>query len=378
MFDHAFDCTEEPTLPATSPHFLEYNESGSSLTSTLAFLHSHNRPPILPSHHRPDPLIPLLSGFCALLGCLQELETDSDQGSSTFPACSIVEQCVEEGPILVRSRSLDWPGSVRLISTHSENMQAFHDVYRWTRTVDILSTPHRRSEVAHSPSPWQKTSQCLLDCRPSDALEHATFFSSDVLMWEGTVYFIDFVEDRFILDCGTNGEPHMVTVNVDCYADPTVSRPSMTSALRPGSDHGLSYDIQQADQVIIILNNHVGEATSALRYNIPRLGTPSPTEWNIQGNSRGLGALGELLLETVSGDWIEAVEVLGHDEIVSDSRLMGYMRRLCNVVLNARPDWPQPSLYKSRPALGCSFRFSTHQEYLEEGGEERCRMLTVQ
>lgn len=130
--------------------------------------------------------------------------------------------------------------------------------------------------------------------------------------------------------------------------------------------------------ITIILSNRIGEVPPPPRCEGTKPDTPEPIEWNLEGNSKGFGALGELLLIAVSRDHVQSVDVVGLDEIMSEQDLDPYMQRLCEGIYDTTAYVPRPSQTMGRPSLGGFLVFLTHQEYLEEVEEERYRHLTVQ
>lgn len=152
----------------------------------------------------------------------------------------------------------------------------------------------------------------------------------------------------------------------------------MISALWPDFAASSYGDIEGAENVTIILNNRIGKVPPSPRREGARPVTPEPIKWHLEGNSKGFGALGELLLIVVSREHVQSVDVVGLDEIMPERDLEPYMQGLCDVMYDTIAHLPPPSQCMGRPSLGEFLVFLTHQEYLEEVEEERYRLLTVQ
>lgn len=165
-----------------------------------------------------------------------------------------------------------------------------------------------------------------------------------------------------------------MTVTISCFSDPTTAqtlpKPTPWSDCEPFLE-----EIHDAAKITIILKN-------CLKQNLPK-DTHTPCQHgHLQGDEsnpiRELGALCELLFMIASQDVTETLNVIGLEEIVTETRLKLYMEDVCEAIAGELGILRHPHDCNGFPSVGAFLVFFTHEQCRTEQGEKRYRQLTVQ
>lgn len=372
------DCLNDPTSDCKSGVIVDHQSSDCRATVTI-------------DHHYFPHIIDLILSFLpypGLIRCTAVCKNWREHARNRlFDHVAVFEQCSDGGGLVeVWSRSVDWPElTVNLVSADDDEFQAFEKVYK-SSTVEVFYQSFEHS--SQTGYPWSRPRRYprVLNGGFADGTyppdEDRGFMAED-MTWEDVVYFVSYQGGRFDFGEGTTGCPDTVTITISCYLNPTETEPPGGSAVWPQVED-FCYEIEGAEKIIIVLLNFTDAAPQFSEPSCLRTVTFASAVNKGSSPSRRkpthpeLGALSELIFCSARQPYVESVDVVGLEGLMSAHKRMPYTQSICDAIVATIDGMEGGSDPEGLPCVQDFLRFYTHEQFRDNVGEERYQLVTVQ